>query len=69
MTATADGTRKRAGEDRLCISADEAVAACGGDLRATIEALIVLVDHLEKELSLARSSVSRGYARGRYAKP
>lgn len=46
---------------QLELAADEAILACGGDLRETIKALIVLNDHLEGELA----QVSYGYARGR----
>jgi hypothetical protein len=44
---------------------DQAIAACGGDLRAAVRALIMMVDHLEEELRRRRGSVSRGYVRGR----
>jgi hypothetical protein len=48
---------------------DLALAACDGEPRAAIRALIVLVAHLEEELSRARKDISRGYARGRYGAP
>ncbi|SDR49814.1 hypothetical protein SAMN05519103_03998 [Rhizobiales bacterium GAS113] len=44
---------------------DNAIAACGGDPRAAVRALIVLVDHLEEELRRRLDNVSRGYVRGR----
>lgn len=47
--------------ERLERAADEAVAACGGDLRATIKALIVAVEFLEAEIE---RQVSHGFRRG-----
>ena len=44
--------------DQLEAAADQAIAACGGDARETIKALIV-ANHLEK----LRAAVSAGYAR------
>jgi hypothetical protein len=37
--------------DELEAAIDQAVAACGGDLRATIRALIVANNYLESEVS------------------
>jgi hypothetical protein len=48
---------------------DLAVATCDGDPRAAIRALIILVGHLEQELSRARADISRGYVRGRNVTP
>jgi hypothetical protein len=45
---------------------DEAVDACGGDLRATIRALIVANDFLETEVTELMKAVSRAYGRGRF---
>jgi hypothetical protein len=45
---------------------DQAIAACGGDLRATIRALIVANDYLENEVSELMKAVSHAYARGRF---
>ena len=50
--------------DQLEAAADEAVAACGGDARETVKALIVANHFLETELEKLRASVSAGYARG-----
>jgi hypothetical protein len=46
-------------------AADQAIAACGGDARETVRALLVAVDFLEAEADELRTKVSRGYARGR----
>ena len=37
--------------DGLEVAVDQAIAACGGDLRSTIRALIVANDYLESEVS------------------
>ena len=54
-------------------TADDAIAACDGDARATVKVLLVTLDHAQSEL-VARDAemakllvdVSRGYARGRW---
>ena len=43
---------------------DQAIAACDGDLRATIRALIVANDYLENEVAELMKAVSHAYARG-----
>jgi len=50
--------------DQLEAAADQAIAACGGDAREAIKALIVANHFLETELEKLRSAVSTGYARG-----
>ncbi|UFZ06316.1 hypothetical protein LQG66_08450 [Bradyrhizobium ontarionense] len=57
-----------ANPDDLALEAavDQAVAACGGDLRATIRALIVANDYLETEVGELMKAVSHAYARGRF---
>jgi hypothetical protein len=52
--------------DTLEIAVDEAIAACGGDMRATIRALIVANDYLETEIGELMKAVSRAYVRGRF---
>ena len=47
-------------------SVDQAIAACGGDVRATIRALIVANEYLESEVGELMKAVSRAYARGRF---
>jgi regulator of replication initiation timing len=44
-------------------AANQAIAACGGDARETVKALIVANHFLETELEKLRASVSAGYAR------
>ena len=45
---------------------DEAIAACGGDTRATIRALIVANNYLENEVAELMKAVSHAYTRGRF---
>jgi hypothetical protein len=47
--------------------ADHAIAACGGDAREAVKALIVANNFLETELEKLRAAVSTGYARGQFA--
>jgi hypothetical protein len=47
--------------DQLDAAADQAIAACGGDAREAVKALIVANEFLEREIE---ESVSRGYLRG-----
>ena len=52
--------------DELESAVDQAISACGGDMRATIRALIVANDYLESEVCELMKAVSRAYARGRF---
>jgi hypothetical protein len=47
--------------DQLDAAADQAIAACGGDAREAVKALLIANEFLEAELE---SQVSRGYRRG-----
>lgn len=47
--------------EKLNAAADQAIAACGGDAREAVKALIVANEFLERELE---TQVSRGYMRG-----
>ena len=53
-------------DDGLETSVDQAIAACGGDLRSTIRALIVANQYLESEVGELMKAVSHAYARGRF---
>ncbi|MGH6641306.1 MAG: hypothetical protein ACRED3_01280 [Bradyrhizobium sp.] len=52
--------------EELETAVDQAISACGGDLRATIRALIVANEYLESEIGELMKAVSRAYARGRF---
>ena len=51
--------------DLLEAAADETIAACGGDAREAVKALIVANHFLETELEKLRASFSTGCARGK----
>jgi hypothetical protein len=51
--------------DHLEAATDQAIAACGGDAREAVRALIVANHFLETELEKLRAAVSTGYARGK----
>jgi hypothetical protein len=50
----------------LELAVDQAIAACGGDLRAAIGALIVANNFLESEVAELMKAISHAYARGRF---
>jgi hypothetical protein len=52
--------------DRLEAATDQAIAACGGDARDAVKALIVANEFLEALVEELRADVSNGYARGYY---
>ena len=45
---------------------DQAIAACDGDVRATIGALIVANNYLEVEVEELMKAVPHAYVRGRF---
>jgi hypothetical protein len=55
-----------ADDDELEAAVNEAIAACDGDLRATIRALIIANNFLESEVGELMKAVSHAYARGRF---
>ena len=56
----------QADADQLEAAVDEAIAACGGDLRSAIRALIVANEFLESEVGELMKAVSHAYVRGRF---
>ncbi len=52
--------------EQLEAAVDQAVAACGGDVRAAVRALIVANEFLETEVSKLMKAASRAYLRGRF---
>ena len=63
---TANAQTEGPAEDELEAAVDEAIAACDGDLRATIRALIVANNFLECEVEELMKAVSHAYVRGRF---
>ena len=58
-------THQLATTDPLEDGVDEAIAACDGNARAAVKALLVIIELLEREQETVATMVSRGYARGR----
>ncbi len=58
-------TRSQSESERL---EDQAIAACGGDMRSAIRALIVANEYFEAEINRLCQAISTGYARGRKRK-
>ena len=54
----------QADADRLEAATDDAIAACGGNARDTVKALIVANEFLEAQIEELQADVSLGYARG-----
>jgi hypothetical protein len=52
--------------DRLEAAADQAIAACGGDARDAVKALIVANEYLESEVCELMQAVSHAYRHGRF---
>jgi hypothetical protein len=52
--------------DGLEVAIDQAIAACGGDMRSTIRALIVANEYMESEVTELMKAVSHAYVRGRF---
>ena len=52
--------------EELETAVDQAISACGGDLRATVRALIVANEFLETEVGELMKAVSHAYTRGRF---
>jgi hypothetical protein len=53
-------------DDGLEAAVDQAIAACDGDLRAAVRALIVANNFLESEVAELMKAVSHAYLRGRF---
>jgi hypothetical protein len=51
---------------RLEAVTDQAIAACGGNPRDAVKALIVANEFLEAQIEELQADVSKGYARGYY---
>ena len=58
-------SQPRSEPDRFEAATEQAIAACGGDARDAVKALIVANEFLEAQVEELRADVSKGYARGR----
>lgn len=52
--------------DELEAAVDQAIAACAGDMRSTIRALIVANEYLETGVGELMKAVSHAFVRGRF---
>ncbi len=52
--------------DRLEAAVDQAIAACGGDVRGALKVLILVNEFIDVEVCELMQAVSRAYARGRF---
>jgi hypothetical protein len=52
--------------DRVEVAANQAIAACGGDARQAVKALLVTNEFLEAQIVELQAAVSNGYARGKF---
>jgi hypothetical protein len=53
-------------DEELEAAVDQAIAACDGDMRSAIRALVVANEYLESEVGELMKAVSHAYARGRF---
>jgi hypothetical protein len=49
--------------DRLEVATDQAIAACGGNARDAVKALIVANEFLDAQVTKLQTAVSNGYVR------
>jgi hypothetical protein len=56
----------QADANRLEVATDQAIAVCGGDVRAALKAMIAANEFLESEVCELIQAVSHAYARGRF---
>lgn len=61
-----DPEPKSADPDPLELATDEAIAACGGDTRDAVKALLLANEYLESEVCELMQAVSHAYIRGRF---
>src|ERR1700733_7388215 len=64
MSSSAPSPNPRSDADQLEAAVDQAIAACGGDAREAVKALIVANAYLETDLEKLKAAASMGYARG-----
>jgi hypothetical protein len=57
---------RRRGAGEIETAVDQVIAACGGDARAAVRALIVANDFLKAAVNELMMAVSHAYVRGRF---
>jgi hypothetical protein len=60
------GPNTQVDADRLEAAVDQAIEACGGDVRDALKAMVVTNEYLESEIGELMRAVSHAYARGRF---
>ena len=65
MSQTA-APNSKADADRLEAATDQAIAACGGNARDAVKALIVANEFLEAKMKELQAAISNDYARGKF---
>jgi hypothetical protein len=50
-------------------AADQTIAACGGEAREAVKALLVANGFLEEQVAKFQAAVSTGYSRGKFEVP
>jgi hypothetical protein len=63
---SSNAEQKFEGGYELEVAVNQAIAACDGDLRATVRALIVANNFLEDEIRQLKKAVSHAFVRGRF---
>jgi hypothetical protein len=66
MSSGSQPNAQDADELELEAAVDQAIAACGGDMRSTIRALIVANEYLETEVGELMKALSHAFVRGRF---
>jgi hypothetical protein len=66
MPANPESYPTPTGQDRFEAATVQAIAACGGDARQAVTALIVANEFLEAQVRELQAAVSHGYARGKF---
>ena len=61
-----DASSEQSEADRLEAATEQAIAACGGNARDAVKALIVANEFLESEVCELMQAVSHAYMRGRF---
>ena len=69
MNAQEDSKKPEAEAEALHeVEVDEAIATCGGDVRAALRATLIANAYLEAEIERLTEAISTGFARGRMRK-